>query len=125
FMANTGSKTTAGLVPLAIGLVAVPGLIGMRGLTPWLVGLATFGTALGTLGLVFVPPLHYLWQTYFPELTFTGRTTLWEFSGSMIAHRPWTGYGYESFWQTPIVTELDQSFDQDWDIRNIVHGHDS
>lgn len=125
FMANTGSKTTAGLVPLTILIVAVPGIIGMRGLTPWLIGLATLGTALGTLGLVFVPPLHHLWQTYFPELTFTGRTTLWEFSGSMIAKRPWTGYGYESFWQTPVVTGLDQFFDQDWDIRNIVHGHNS
>ena len=37
FMANTGSKTTAGLVPLTIMIVVLPGLIGMRQLTVALV----------------------------------------------------------------------------------------
>jgi O-antigen ligase len=41
----------------------------------------------------------------------------------MIAQRPWTGYGYESFWATPLLTTMDQSFDRDWDIRGIIHGH--
>ena len=41
----------------------------------------------------------------------------------MIARRPWTGYGYESFWGTMFVMTMDQPFDRDWDIRGIVHGH--
>ena len=45
FMANTGSKTTAGLVPLSIMIVVLPGLIGMRLGTPILFALAIIGTA--------------------------------------------------------------------------------
>ena len=47
FMANTGSKTTAGLVPLTIMIVVLPGLIGMRQLTVALFALAVVGTGLG------------------------------------------------------------------------------
>ncbi len=123
FMANTGSKTTLGMVPLAILIVMVPGVVGMRTLTPILFALANIGTALATLGIVFIGPLHDLAQSLAPDLTYTGRTLLWAFSGEMIAQRPWTGYGYESFWGTPFITTMEQSFDTEWDIRGIVHGH--
>jgi len=123
FMANTGSKTTAGLVPMSVLLVVLPSLIGMRVLTPALFVLAVAGTALGTLGIVFIEPIKTLAAELFPDLTFTGRTALWEFSGEMIAKQPWSGYGYESFWGTPFLSTMDQPFDRDWDIRGIVHGH--
>jgi len=124
FMMNTGSKTTVGLVPLSIMMVALPGIVGMRLLTPILFLLAIVGTAVGTLGIVFIDPLREYVQHNMPDLTYTGRTTLWEYSGEMIAKRPWTGYGYESFWGTPVVLDSDQPFDRAWDIREIVHGHD-
>ncbi|MDP3895440.1 MAG: O-antigen ligase [Mesorhizobium sp.] len=123
FMINTGSKTTAGLVPLSILLVMLPGLIGMRLLTPVFFTLAIAGTALATLGIVFLEPLRHFAAEHLPDLTYTGRTALWEFSGEMIAKRPWTGYGYESFWGTPFLSSMDQPFDRSWDIRGIVHGH--
>lgn len=123
FMSNTGSKTTAGLVPLAILLIMLPGLIGLRRMVPLIFALAIVGTALGTLGIVFIHPLKQLAAEYFPGLTYTGRTALWQFSGEMIAQRPWTGYGFESFWGTMFVFTMDQPFDRDWDIRGIVHGH--
>lgn len=123
FMLNTGSKTTAGLVPLSTLVVVLPGLIGMRLMTPVLFALAIAGTAFATLGIVFIEPLKQLAHQLAPDLTFTGRTALWQFSGEMIAQRPLTGYGYESFWGTPVVTTADQPFDRDWDIRGIVHGH--
>lgn len=123
FMANTGSKTTAGLVPLAILIVILPGLIGMRALTVLLFALAIMGTALATLGIVFIEPVKALMLEWFPDLTYTGRTTLWEFSGQMLAKRPWTGYGYESFWGSPLLLSVDKAFDQAWDISTIVHGH--
>lgn len=125
FMMNTGSKTTAGLVPLSILLVALPGIMGMRMLTPILFLVAVIGTAVGTLGIVFIDPLRDYVHQAMPDLTYTGRTTLWEFAGEMIAKRPWTGYGYESFWGTPLVRDSDQPFDRAWDIRQIVHGHDA
>ena len=58
------------------------------------------------------PPVKDLAATYFPDLTYTGRTTLWEFAGEMLAKRPWTGYGYESFWGTPLLLNQDQPFDR-------------
>lgn len=123
FVAHTGSKTTAGLVPLSIVFVVLPGLIGMRLLTPVLLAVAVMGTALATLGIVFIDPLKQLATHYFPDLTYTGRTTIWAFAGEMIARQPWLGYGYESFWGMPVVTNTDKAFDQDWDITGIVHGH--
>ena len=124
FMLHTGSKTTVGLVPFSILIVVLPSLIGMRLGTPILFLAAIAATAVGTLGIVFIPPVKHLAAIYFPDLTYTGRTTLWEFAGDMLAKRPWTGYGYESFWGTPLLLNQDQPFDRPWDIRTIVHGHD-
>jgi O-antigen ligase len=124
FILNTGSKTTAAVVPLSILIVMLPGLVGMRLGTPVLFGLAIVTTAIGTLGIVFLPPLSHLAAAYFPDLTYTGRTTIWEFAGEMLAQRPWTGYGYDSFWGSPMLLNQDQPFDRAWDVRNIVHGHD-
>lgn len=123
FMLHTGSKTTAGLVPLSTLIVILPGMIGLRLVTPILFTMAVAGTALATLGIVFIDPLKDLAAALAPDLTYTGRTSLWHFSGEMIAQRPWTGYGYESFWGTPVVTGAEQPFDREWDIRGIVHGH--
>lgn len=125
FMSNTGSKTTLGLVPLAVLPVILPGLIGMRFLTPLFFVFAMAVTGLATLGIVFLDPLRELAAELAPDLTYTGRTSLWEFLGEMIAKQPLTGYGYESFWDTPTVYNVDQPFDRAWDIRGIVHGHNS
>jgi O-antigen ligase len=125
FMVNTGSKTTAGLVPLTFAIVVLPGLIGMRRITVILFAVAMIGTGLATLGIVFIEPLKEFANANFPGLTYTGRVTLWEFGGDMLAERPWFGFGYDSFWGSPMLLETDQPFDRPWDIRNIVHGHDS
>jgi len=124
FMANTGSKTTAGLVPLTIMIVVLPGLIGMRLVTVALFALAVVGTGLATLGIVFIEPLKEYAHANFPDLTYTGRVTLWEFAGEMLAKQPWFGYGYDSFWGSKMLLNTDQPFDRPWDIRTIVHGHD-
>lgn len=123
FVLNTGSKTTAGLVPASMLLIVLPNIIGMRRLVPvfFLAALVIFG--LGTLGIVYIDVLKQFAQTHFPDLTYTGRTTLWEFGGEMILQRPWTGYGYMNFWGTEFLTSQDQPFDRAWDIRGIVHGH--
>ena len=124
FMANTGSKTTAGLVPLTIMVIMLPGLIGMRLVTMALFALTIVGTGVATLGIVFIQPIKQLAHSYFPDLTYTGRVTLWEFAGDMLAKRPWFGYGYDSFWGSKMLLDTDQPFDRPWDIRTIVHGHD-
>jgi O-antigen ligase len=124
FMVNTGSKTTAGLVPLTFAIVVLPGLIGMRQVTVTLFAVAMIGTGLATLGIVFIEPLKEFANANFPGLTYTGRVTLWEYAGEMLAQRPWFGYGYDSFWGSKMLLDTDQPFDRPWDIREIVHGHD-
>jgi O-antigen ligase len=124
FMANTGSKTTAGLVPAAICFVVLPGVFGVRFLTPVFFLLALAVNALATLGIVFIDPIKHLAAELVPGLTYSGRTPVWEFTGEMIAKRPWTGYGLDSFWGTPFLHDQSQPFDRSWDIRNIVNGHD-
>lgn len=124
FMLNTGSKTTVGLVPLVILMVAAPGVMGMRMVPAVLFLVAIVGTAVGTLGIVFIEPVRRLAGQIFPDLTYTGRTTLWEFAGEMIARRPWSGYGYDSFWGSPVVANTDNPFDRPWDVRSMMHGHD-
>lgn len=123
FVWNTGSKTSAGTVPLAMLAIAAPSLIGMRRLTVALFLTAIVGTAVGTLGVVFLPPVKALAAELFPGLTYSGRTALWEFAGEMLAKRPWTGFGFDSFWGTRLLSDTVQPFDREWDIRTIVHGH--
>lgn len=124
FLANTGSRTTAGTVPLAILLVTLPGLIGARFLVPVLLTLMLVITGVATLGIVFIEPVKELANEIVPGLTYTQRTSLWAFMGEKIAERPWFGYGFESFWGGPVVQATDQHFDWTWDIRGTVHGHD-
>jgi len=123
FVSNTGSKTTAGLVPLAILIVAMPSLIGMRRITIILFLAAIIGTALGTLGIVYLDTMKALAAQHFPGLTYSGRTALWQFAGEMLVKEPWTGYGFDSFWRTRLLSDTVQPFDREWDIRTIVHGH--
>jgi O-antigen ligase len=124
FMWNTGSKTTAGLVPVAIVFVVLPGMFNLRFLTGVFLLVAMIGMALGTLGIVFIEPLKHLADEYFPGLTYTGRTTIWQFAGGMLEKQPWTGYGYDSFWGTPLLLNQAQPFDRAWDVRSIVNGHE-
>lgn len=123
FVSNTGSKTTAGLVPLAILIVAMPSLIGMRLITIVLFFAAIIGTALGTVGIVYLDFMKALAAEHFPGLTYSGRTALWQFAGEMLVKQPWTGYGFDNFWGTPLLSNTVQPFDREWDIRTIVHGH--
>lgn len=123
FLAHTGSKTTTGLVPLAILLVMGPSLIGLRRAVPLIFAVALVVATLATIGIVLSPTLWSLSQQVSPGLTYTGRTTLWSFLIEMIAQKPWFGHGYESFWSTPVVQFQELPFDAEWDIRGIVHGH--
>lgn len=123
FVANTGSKTTVGLVGVAMLCVALPTVIGLRFLTPLILVSSMALAAVATLGMVFIPAVGDFMQGLFPGLTYTGRTAIWSFAGEMIARRPWTGYGLDSFWTTITVERELQPIDRSWDVRGIVHGH--
>ncbi len=123
FLANTGSKTSALLAPMVVLLVAGPGLFGMRGLA----SVGVFSTicifAMATIGSVLFKPLHDLREAIAPGTTYTGRTELWKFAVENLSTRPFTGFGFESFWFTPMVYFGEKNIELEWDVRGAVHGH--
>jgi O-antigen ligase len=123
FLSNTGSKTSALLVPMVFLLVAGPGLLGMRRLAPLAVFLTICVFALATVGTVLFEPLLDLREAVSPGTTYTGRTELWKFAFEHMAKRPWTGFGFESFWFTPEIYFGEPNRELEWDVRGAVHGH--
>jgi len=124
FVWNTGSKTALATMVFSAVLVTLPMVFGARLAVVALVLSAILCMAVATLGTVFIEPVRQLAAMIVPDLTYTGRTSIWEFAGEMIARRPWTGYGFENFWLTDTVFNTGgQPFDRDWDIRGTVNGH--
>jgi O-antigen ligase len=125
FVLKTGSKTTSGFFPLSIMIVMMAGLFGRSGaaILAFLVTLA--GVAVATLGSLYSGRISYLIEDLLGDRTYTGRTTLWEFSLSKIPEQPWTGFGLYNFWSTDNVFLLDKPFESAWDYRFIVHGHNN
>jgi len=123
FVWNTGSKTAAGLIPITVLVVFLPRLFGLHQLTaPIIITGLVVGTVV-TVGIALFGPVARLAETMLPDMTYTGRLAIWEFSLDMIANRPWAGYGYESFWGIVARNQTDMHFDMAWDVRNIVHAH--
>ena len=125
FVLQTGSKTTIGFLPVAIGVVLIGAVFGSRLLTFALSVLLIAAIAALTVGTVVWKPMAEAAAILIDDPTFTGRTTLWEFGIENIANRFWTGYGYDGFWLKPVVTRSDIAFDTPWDYRFIVHGHNN
>jgi O-antigen ligase len=123
FVANTGSKTSAGLVPLVILLVMGPGLFGFRRLAAATVFAAIAVTILATVGSVLSSDLGLLRESLTPGNTYTGRTDIWRFAIEYIAQRPWAGYGFDSFWYSPMVYFGEKDWEAAWDVRGVIHGH--
>jgi len=124
FVAHTGSKTATALVPIVIFIVLFPGLFGFRVLTALLIGAALIGFFFFTIGSMFFPATHDLLVQMGADATFTGRTSIWQFALEKLAATPWRGYGFESFWEAPVVRQAENpSYYLDWDVRGIVHAH--
>ncbi|MGI9356772.1 MAG: O-antigen ligase family protein [Rhizobiaceae bacterium] len=125
FVIESGSKTVLGVLPTAIVAAAVTQWITWPLLRIIVLFLPITALIIATLGAVIYPPiLKELWG-YVPGLTYTGRTDLWIFGLENLMKSPWLGYGFESFWATPRVTGLEQPIELAWDVRGIVHGHNS
>lgn len=125
FVWNSGSRTTMGFLPLAIGIVLMKNAVR----SPRLVVLAHLAVmaviAALTVGTVFSTTLLDIARSLTSDVTYTGRDEIWKFAGAHISERPWFGYGYLSFWQTPIVTTLEENFEASWDVRGIGSAHNS
>lgn len=123
FVSQTGSKTTTALIPIAVIVIIFPALLGWR----WLTVITTLTThivlASLTIGTVLFKPLRDFMEATSIDATFTGRTSIWAFAVERLKLHPWTGFGFESFWSSPISVDAANPYYLDWDVRDIVHGH--
>ena len=78
-----------------------------------------------TVGSAVIPQINGVLQMIAPGTTFTGRLDLWQYTVERIAEQPFVGYGFENFWGTSTVINADQPIELTWDVREIVHGHNS
>lgn len=76
-------------------------------------------------GVVLFEPIRRLVENMDVDATFTGRVSIWKFALEALSKRPWTGYGYESFWSSAYARHAARPYYLDWDVRGIVHGHNS
>ncbi|MEM5473297.1 O-antigen ligase [Hoeflea sp. AS60] len=125
FVLKTGSKTTSGFFPLSIMIVLMAGLFGRSGAAALAFMLAVCSVGIITLGSLYSSGISRLIGNLLGDETYTGRTTLWEFSLSKIPEKPWLGFGLYNFWSTDNVFLLDKPFESAWDYRFIVHGHNN
>ena len=125
FVVYAGSKTVLGVLPVAIATVFCARLISFRPLKAFIILLPVIGLTTATLGAVIIEPILTTLQFYIPGLSYTGRTDLWIFGLEHLNKSPLFGYGFESFWGTQRVSNLEQPIELAWDVRGIVHGHNS
>ncbi len=123
FIYKTGSKTTLALVPVVATIVIGGRILGGRFLPVAILALAMLTTGLLTLGSAVSPQIDDILQTIMPGTTFSGRLDLWRFTFGQLQAHPWTGFGFESFWDTANVQRAELPFELSWDPRGIVNSH--
>jgi len=106
-------------------IVLMAGVFGRSGAAVLTFLLVMFAVATVTLGSLYSPGIAHFIGNLLGDETYTGRTTLWEFSLSKIPEKPWFGFGLYNFWSTDNVFLLDKPFESAWDYRFIVHGHNN
>ncbi len=125
FVLNAGSKTVLGILPIALASVWFARWVSFRPLSALIILIPVIGLTTATLGAVVFEPILETLQLYIPGLSYTGRTDLWIFGLEHLKKSPLLGYGFESFWGTLRVSSLEQPIELAWDVRGIVHGHNS
>ncbi len=125
FVFQAGSKTVLIILPASIIVVSLAHWVTWRPLKALILIMPVAVLATITLGAVIFPPILDQVHVHLPGLTYTGRTDIWTFGLDSLIKSPWLGYGFESFWNTPRVVNMVQPIDLNWDVRGIVHGHNS
>ena len=125
FVLHTGSKTTIGFLPLAIGIVLGGSAIRSPIATVLVHLFFTVTVACLTVGTIYSPGLLATTGALLEDPTFTGRDAIWNFASDSIAAHPWLGHGYASFWQSPVIRGMEANFEAEWDVRGIVSAHNT
>ena len=114
-MVASRSKTSLAIL-LAVGAFAPALLLALKLRSELLLGLALSGASLVVGGLLaylafcFANGTDPLW--FLARITFTGRTDVWGFTFGEWLKRPWTGFGFGSFWD--IDPQLQPDLKTDW-----------
>jgi O-antigen ligase len=98
FLSNTGGKTSTLILPAILVVAWVVERYSWSRIPLVLGGLVAFNVV--AVGSAVSEPIREFVTSLGVDATFTNRTDIWRFAFSAIAERPWTGYGFESFWQT-------------------------
>lgn len=98
FLLNSGGKTSAAMLPAVLIAVWVFERIGPFRLL--LVAGSLMVINFVTLSVAVSPEISAFVSGLGVDATFTDRKSIWQLALSAIAQRPFTGYGFQSFWQT-------------------------
>lgn len=98
FLYNSGGKTSAAMLPAVLVGVWLFERIGGFRIVLVLGGLALLNLVI--LSAAVSPPFQSFLAGLGVDATFTDRASIWQLALSSISSRPFTGYGFQSFWQT-------------------------
>ncbi|MGV3573898.1 MAG: O-antigen ligase family protein [Devosia sp.] len=98
FLFNSGGKTSLAMLPAILVAVWVFERVGGFRIILVLGGLALLNFI--TLTAAVSPPFQSFLAGLGVDATFTDRASIWQLALSAISNRPFTGYGFQSFWQT-------------------------
>lgn len=121
FLIQSNGKSALGLLPVALFLAWLIERAPYRGfflLIGFILGInfSTVGSALSPAIFDFVDGLGI-------DATFTARSDVWKLALSGVAEHPWTGFGFQSFWQTDTLQESDAALET-WAV-TAAHAHNS
>ncbi|MBD9375019.1 O-antigen ligase family protein [Rhizobium sp. ARZ01] len=107
FLLNSGGKTSAAMLPATLVACWLFERCGPFRLLLLVGGLGASNAIL--LSAAVSPSIQNFLTSMGVDPTFTDRTSIWELALSAIANRPFTGYGFQSFWQTDALVYSGQS----------------
>lgn len=121
FLIQTNGKSALGLLPVTLVLAWVleraPVLGGM------IVVAVLAALNILTVGAAFLPAIADFVEGLGVDASFTSRADVWRVALAAIAERPWTGYGFDSFWQSDMLLNSEMA-GRTWAV-NAAHAHNS
>jgi O-antigen ligase len=123
FLYFTRSKTSFMLLPVVITIGFMAEWLRHPALRAALLLGPVAALNLLTLGSALSPAIAAFNRETLKDPTFTGRLDIWRFGFEKLAERPWTGFGFESFWKSEAIVRMESKLELSWLVQNIVHGH--